>query len=100
MTPNIVEVLSAFLPANQFKNVTLDDVELHGAGGLSLNITFDFKPDCTRDYEKFSCAPFIVDAEGNRKLGHWFNWPFDHMYMEVTPEQLKRIWEEVNAYQI
>jgi hypothetical protein len=77
-----------------------NQVELHGEGGLNLSVMFDITPECTFDYTKFSCAPFVLDEKGERKLGHWFNWPFDDMYMEVTPERLKDIWAGVNLYKV
>lgn len=98
--PQIFDVVKAILPDVALHNVSENSLELHGAGGLNLSVTFDTKRDLSTDYENFSCAPFVRNQRGERQLGHWFDWPFDDMYMEVSPDKLKRLWLEVNAYRI
>jgi hypothetical protein len=100
MTTNIVEAVQALIPDLEIRDDGDGQVELYGAGGLTLGVMFDIKPDMTIDYTRFSCAPFVFDAEGNRQLGHWYNWPFDHMYMQVEPEHLKDIFRRVNDYKV
>lgn len=100
MTTNIVEAIQALLPGQELHDVGDNQVELWGDGGLRLSVMFDIKPDMTTDYTKFGAAPFVLDANGNRKLGHWYNWPFDDMYMEVTPERLQDLWADVNKYKV
>jgi hypothetical protein len=100
MTTNIVDAIRALIPDHAIKDVGDNQVELHGDGGLILSVMFDIKPDMSTDYTKFCCAPMVYTIEGERRLGHWYNWPFDHMYMEVEPKRLQDLFKEVNAYQI
>ena len=100
MTTNIVETVRALIPDHEVKDVGDRQVELYGAGGLNLSVMFNINPDMTIDYARFCCAPFIHTATGERQLGHWHNWPFDVMYMEVEPKRLQELFQEMNNYKL
>jgi hypothetical protein len=100
MTKNIVEAVRALIPDHEIEEVDDRQLELWGDGGLRLGVMFDIKPDMSIDYERFCCAPFVLDEKGDRKLGHWFSWPFDDMYMQVEPEQLQDLFKRINEYKV
>lgn len=75
-----------------------DMLWLEGEKGLNLSVMYNFNPNMSVDYEKFSCAPFIF-KNGERSFANYHNWPFPEMCMDMSAEQLKDFFEEINRYQ-
>jgi hypothetical protein len=76
-----------------------DMLWLEGEKGLNLSVMYNFNQDMSLDYEKFSCAPFIFKDDGEKSFANYHNWPFPEMCMDMSANQLKDFFEEINRYQ-